>query len=256
MRKALTFAVIAAIFAAVTASSASANNSWNGYHWARTANPFALKLGDNLTTSDWKSHLGTTSGDWSKSTVLDTTIVPGQSRNKRCQATAGRDEICSGNYGYNGWLGIATIWLASGSLHITQGTVKVNDSYFSLPQYNNSSEKEHVMCQEVGHTLGLDHQDTSGISLNTCMDYYQNTSDTDIQSTSPNQHDYDELATIYSHLDSSTTVGAAVANNLPDAVPSWSPASRMSESVYVDHLANGQTLVTYVLWANPFHLDF
>ncbi len=141
MRKALTFAVIAAIFAAVTASSASANNSWNGYHWARTANPFALKLGDNLTTSDWKSHLGTTSGDWSKSTVLDTTIVPGQSRNKRCQATAGRDEICNGNYGYNGWLGVATIWLASGSLHITQGTVKVNDSYFSLPQYNNSSEK-------------------------------------------------------------------------------------------------------------------
>ncbi len=87
------------------------------------------------------------------------------------------------------------------------------------------------MCQEVGHTLGLDHQDTSGISLDTCMDYYRNTSDTDTLSTSPNQHDYDELLAIYSHLDTSTTVGAAIANNLPDAVPSWSPASRMSESV-------------------------
>jgi len=30
----------------------------------------------------------------------------------------------------------------------------------------------------------------------------------------------------------------------------------MSESVYVDHLANGQTLVTYVLWANPFQVSF
>jgi len=30
----------------------------------------------------------------------------------------------------------------------------------------------------------------------------------------------------------------------------------MSESVYVDHLANGQTLVTYVLGANPFQVSF
>jgi len=29
---------------------------------------------------------------------------------------------------------------------------------------------QHVICQEIGHTFGLDHQDESGISLNSCID--------------------------------------------------------------------------------------
>ena len=27
---------------------ASANHSWGGYHWARTANPVTVQLGDNV----------------------------------------------------------------------------------------------------------------------------------------------------------------------------------------------------------------
>jgi hypothetical protein len=249
LKRLFSAAALAAVATALVASSASATHSWNGYHWARSANPFTLQLGDNLTTADWKSHLGQTSSDWSKANVLDTVVVPGQARNKRCRATPGRVEICNGFYGNNGWLGVAQIWLASGTKHITQGTVKANDTYFSQAPYNNAAEKEHVVCQEVGHTLGLDHQDTSGASLNTCMDYYKNTSDTDTKSTTPNQHDYDELATIYAHLDPTSTVGSAAAS-LPDAVPSFAPATRRSHSVYVDQLPNGDTLVTYVIWAD------
>src|SRR3989442_15888237 len=108
--------------------------------------PLTVKLGDNLSAA-WDPYLGTTSLDWSKSPVLDTTVVPGQTTAKRCRPTSGRVEVCNGAYGYNGWLGVAQIWI-SGS-HITQGTVRVNDSYFALAQYNNASEKQHVMCQEV-----------------------------------------------------------------------------------------------------------
>src|SRR6266540_1791449 len=53
-----------------------ANHSWGGYHWARTSNPFTVKLGDNVS-STWDSALSTASSDWSKSTVLDTTVVAG-----------------------------------------------------------------------------------------------------------------------------------------------------------------------------------
>jgi hypothetical protein len=224
---------------------ASATHSWNGYHWARTANPFTLKLGDNLS-SNWKSYLSTTSSDWSKSTVLDTTIVAGQST-KRCRATSGRVEVCNGTYGNNGWLGVAQIWLASGTKHITQGTVKVNDTYFNTATYNTPAWRNLVMCQEVGHTFGLDHQDEdfNNKPLGTCMDY----SNDPTQNQHPNQHDYDELGIIYSHLDSTTTVGAA-AGSLPSAVPSFAPATQVSRSVYVDSLPNGDTLVTHVFWAN------
>ena len=232
------------------AGTASANHSWNGYHWARTSNPFTIKLGDNVSGS-WDSHLQTASADWSQSTVLDTTIVAGGTNPRPCRPTSGRVEVCSASYGNTGWLGLAQIWITGGT-HITQGVVKNNDYYFSPSStypYNNEAEKLHVICQEIGHTLGLDHQDTSGASLNTCMDYYHNTGDSDTKSTHPNNHDYDELVTIYTHLDSFTTVGAA-AGFLPDAVPSFAPATRLNDSTYVDDLGGGRKLVTYVIWVH------
>ena len=96
---------------------------------------------------------------------------------------------------------------------------------------------QHVICQEVGHTFGLDHQSTDGSSLNTCMDYYHNTSASDTRSTHPNQHDYDELGIIYSHVDSLMPGGAGAG---------LSPYSRGSESKYVVQLANGLTRITYI----------
>ena len=50
-----------------------ASHSWAGYHWARTANPFTLKLGDNLTSSDWKSKLAQASQDWNSPQAFSTT---------------------------------------------------------------------------------------------------------------------------------------------------------------------------------------
>jgi hypothetical protein len=235
--------------AVVGAVPASANHSWNGYHWARTANPFTIKLGDNVSGL-WDDMLTTAASDWSQSNVLDTTVVAGGTRAKQCRPTPGRVEVCSARYGNTGWLGVAQIWVTGGS-HITQGTVKNNDSYFgdSSYQYNNAAEMQHVICQEIGHTLGLDHQDESGISLNTCMDYYHNTSSTDTKSTHPNRHDYDELAVIYEHLDTTTTIGSS-ADFLPDAVPSFAAATRLNDSTFVDDLGNGNKLVTYVVWVD------
>jgi len=236
--------------AAVSAPGAFANHSWNGYHWARQSNPFTIKLGDNVSGL-WDGMLQTASSDWSQATVLDTTVIAGGTRPKPCKATAGRVEVCSASYGNSGWLGVATIWLQSGTSHIVQGTVKNNDYYFgsSSYQYNNTAEMQHVICQEIGHTFGLDHQSTDGSSLNTCMDYYHNTSASDTLSTHPNKHDYDELVTIYTHLDSTTTIGSAAASHLV-------PIGQVGESKYVDRLANGLTRITYVRWASPIHAIF
>jgi len=232
-------------------SVADANHSWGNYHWARTSNNFTLKLGNN-TSGSWANHLVTVSSDWSQSTVLDTAVVAGSTKPKPCRPTSGRVEVCSANYGNTGWLGVAQIWI-SGE-HITQGTVRNNDYYFgsSTYQYNNEAEKLHVICQEVGHTLGLDHQSTDGTSLDTCMDYYHNTSATDTLSTHPNQHDYDELSIIYSHLDSSTTVASSPAAS--SASPSeWGKlvsASRDgSSATYERDLGGGDKLITFVIRA-------
>jgi hypothetical protein len=239
--------------ASVFVSTAAANHSWGGYHWARTSNPFTVKLGNNLTGGIWPGILSTSSTDWSKSSVLDTVIVAGNSAQRRCKPTLGRDEICNNTYGNNGWLGVAQIWLASGTLHITQGTVKVNDTYFNTSTYNTTAWRNLVMCQEVGHTFGLDHQDENfnNANLGTCMDYTNNPS----TNQHPNQHDYDELAIIYSHLDSTTTVGAAAPasqaqsdNAAPIAVER---SDRISSSTIVERFADGSRRITYITWAIP-----
>src|SRR6187431_1691014 len=120
-------------FVALTAVT-SANHSWAGYHWARQSNPFTVKLGDNVSGA-WESVLGTTASDWSQSTVLDTVIVPGGARPRNCRPTSGRVEVCNDTYGNNGWLGIAQVWITGGT-HITQGTVKLNDTYHNKAPYN------------------------------------------------------------------------------------------------------------------------
>ena len=100
----LVLALVVGLLGTVLVSSApaSANHAWGSYHWARQSNPFTLKLGDNVS-STWDSYLGTTSTDWSVSTVLETTVVAGGSTKRNCSPTYGRVEVCSAGYGYNGW---------------------------------------------------------------------------------------------------------------------------------------------------------
>ncbi len=219
------------------------------------SNPLTLKLGDNVTPI-WDSYLGVASSDWSQSSVLDTTVVPGSTNPKNCRAVAGRVEICNSKYGNNGWLGIATIW-ANGD-HITQGTVKMNDTYFASAKYNTPAWRQFVMCQEIGHTFGLDHQDENfaNANLGTCMDYTNDPS----TNMHPNAHDYEMLKAIYNHLDNTSTATQTIAGqnlNLPidtDNPSSWGKAIHASEtgnpSLYVRDLGNNQKVFTFVVWAD------
>ena len=247
---------MALVALAASPSPTYATHAWSTYHWARTANPFTLKLGD-LTSGTWTGLLTTASADWSLSTVLDTTMVTATGRARTCRAVDGRVVVCNWNYGRTGYLGIAQIWLDNTG-HIYKGIVKNNDYYFSTsyPQYNNESNKLHTMCQEVGHTFGLDHQSTDGTSLDTCMDYYTNTSNADTVSTYPNQHDYDQLETIYTHLDATSSA----TNSVPQAGITNDPSQwgrlklvRRSgqgvSSTYERDLGAGQKVVTLVIWA-------
>lgn len=257
MRLLLLVIVSVALFLIAFTTGVAANHSWDGYHWARTSNPFALKLGDNLSSA-WDPYLVTTSADWSVSSILDTTIVAGLANPKNCRATRGRVEVCNSKYGKNGWLGLAQIWI-SGGTHIIQGVTKVNDTYFNSAYYNTPAWKNLVMCQEVGHTLGLDHQDEDfgNPNLGTCMDYTNDPS----TNQHPNQHDYDELGIIYGHFDAITTVSAtktagasALAQNGDfENASEWGKSIRTSQdgkpSLYMRDLGNGNKLFTFVIWA-------
>ena len=241
------------------ATTVLADHSWGDYHWARTTYSFTLTAGDNVS-STWKPYLATAAGDWSVSPVLDISVVPGSKNPRTCKPTAGRIEVCNATYGANGWLGIAQIW-ANGN-HITQAVTKINDTYFNTSTYNTPEWRQMVMCQEVGHDFGLDHQDENfnNANLNTCMDY----SSSPASNQHPNSHDYDQLQTMYAHLDSTTTVSASA---LPKAMPpamgqinfdtpgQWgrlvSSSANGRSQVFELDFGQGNKVLTHVFWADP-----
>lgn len=260
-------AAVAAI--ASFSSLALAAHAWGPYHWARTANPFTLKLGDNVSVA-WDAYLLEASADWSVSSVLDTTVVAGSTTPKSCRPKAGRIEVCNAKYGNTGWLGIAQIWITGGE-HITQSVAKMNDTYFSTAPYNAPAWRRLVMCQEIAHGFGLDHQDETfdNPNLGSCMDYTNDpdggpggASETDLSNEHPNAHDFEQLEAMYAHLDGITTIGQSVLsrpglglglNEDFENASEWGRAIRLSSdgkpSLYVRDLGGGEKVFTFVIWA-------
>jgi hypothetical protein len=177
----------------------NADHTWSTYHWARTTPSFDLIL-VNSTTTDWDSYVTAAVGDWSLSQVVSLAENSGDTSMKtrrQCRPPDGQVRICNLDYGQTGWLGIAGIYL-DGQGHIVKGYTKLNDTYFSFDYYNTDAWKRSVSCQELGHDLGLDHQDEdfNNTPKYTCMDYQ------DPPFAYPNTHDYDELVSMYAHSDS------------------------------------------------------
>jgi hypothetical protein len=191
--------ILAALALALFAGSSLANHAWSTYHWARTTASFDLTI-VNSTTSDWDGYVAQAISDWSDSSVLNMIEDPnGDTASKtrrQCRGPQGQVRICNLGYGQTGWLGIAGISIDTNG-HIVTGYTKLNDTYFSQAFYNTPDWKQSVTCQELGHNVGLDHQDEdfNNNSLFTCMDYQ------DPPYPFPNAHDYDQLEAMYGHLD-------------------------------------------------------
>ncbi len=261
-RRRLAVALVAAAIVALPGVTL-ASHSWGTYHWtsASVSDTNPLLVGDNVSAK-WDPYLDQAIADWNPSTVIELAKTNGGTRAKQCRPTAGRIEACSERYGNTGWLGVAQIWVSGG--HITQATTKVNDTYFNTPTYDTEAWRGMVMCQEIAHDFGLDHQDEvfNNANLGSCMDYTNDpdggpggASSTDPSNVHPNTHDFDQLLAIYNHIDTTSAQAprsaAAGAGDGPGAWGQLVSGSRSSGvSLYVLELGAGQRIYTHVIWAN------
>jgi hypothetical protein len=147
-------------------------------------------------------------------------------------------------------------------VHITQGTAKMNDTYFTTSAYNTPAWRRLVMCQEIAHDFGLDHQDEnfSNPNLGTCMDYTNDPAGPP-SNEHPNAHDFEQLGLIYAHLDSFTSAflqklsgqARAVGNTELVEAREWGKElrrdSRGRPSLYERDLGRGEKVYTFVVWA-------
>ena len=248
----LLFTVLALVAIAAIPAITMANHSWGGYHWARTANPFTLKVGDAVNAT-WDPYLNEAIADWNPSTVLNLTKVASTVNPKTCKAPAGQIVACNARYGNTGWLGIAGISITGGN-HIASAYTKLNDTYFDTAQYNTPAWRRLVTCQEIAHDFGLDHQDETfaNANLGSCMDYTDDpdggaggASSNDPSNEHPNSHDFTQLESIYAHLDSSTTVSAALPATVPPAMRNIVLSSVEQFGPVVKVVKNGPGLATY-----------
>ena len=230
-----------------------ATHSWNGYHWVRTTAELTVPVGDNVDGT-WDSYLRTANVDWNKSTVINSPLVAGSTTPRKCSAVAGTIQVCNAAYGRTGWLGIASISISGG--HISQGTTKLNDTYFAMAQYNNPQERALVTCQEIGHDYGLGHQDEDFATDNTnsCMDY----TNLPAGNEHPDAHDYQQLVDVYNHLESGMTVSGGGRGNsgmdVGDTPAEWGRAVHFQRdgrpNVFERIDGPGQKTVTHVFWAD------
>ena len=245
--------ILLGVAAAAVAAPVLATHSWNGYHWRRTTNELTIPVGDNVTSA-WDSYLVKANADWNKSTVINSPLVPGSAGDpKKCSAVAGTIQVCNAAYGQRGWLGIASIWLSNG--HISQGTTKLNDTYYAMARYNTPAWRAAVTCQEIGHDYGLGHQDEdfNTDATTSCMEY----TSVPAGNESPDAHDYEQLLNIYNHVESGSMISGGGRGN--SGAESGNDPSEWGKPVHFDRqgrpdyfvqdLGGGNRKITHVLWA-------
>lgn len=164
--------IVAAILAlAVLAGPVSADLS--GFQWKARA-PFTVTLVSEIADPTLQSLTTLSAVDWSESVVVDVVLGPAPKRGPMVRIVDG--------YYTNPWNALAHISNERG--YITAVTIYLNRT--NLDQFT-VEHKQHTICQELGHSLGLDHQD--GVA-DTCMGPYAS-------ATLPNARDFADLVLMY-----------------------------------------------------------
>jgi hypothetical protein len=254
-RRLLVASVVVALLSGAGAPSAAASHGWtyNGkyVHWPHAgaeAQPVVVRS----LSAEWSTPLNRAVAGWNRSAVLQASVVSGSLDGRStCDYVAGRIRVCNAAYGATGWVGLTSVvWDSSG--HILRARVKMNETYLKATSsgygyLNDPTAWREVLCHELGHAFGLDHQSsTSGSCLRPRI--------SPSFVPKPNAHDYGQLRTNYhaGRVDGTTT-SAATAETAEPAEPAGHDHRHGTDlpdgadhTVRVRDLGNGETEATIV----------
>ncbi len=220
-------AIIAALGLLTVVTVASADHAWSVYHWP--SDNLSPTVVDRTTSPLYDVPAGVL--EWAN---LGTSVQPQMTTsNNKGDIKIKESVIRSTSY-----LGLAGVYL-DGDGHITRAEVVLNTRLLVELYDPNAREAvaDHVLCQEIGHILGLDHNrdgdDTGGWPDNTCMNDQGHLG----EYTSPNSHDTEQLNAIYGHSDANSDGG--------EGGPDCSKNSNAKKC----RSGNGQWIIVHVFWA-------
>jgi hypothetical protein len=265
--------IVALLLAPLVTVAPTAASDSGGFHWARTSSQFTLQVGNDLD-GPWPGILNEVVADWNKNDTVTFKVDSGGTGPQECRPVTGRVEVCNSQYGTRmGWLGLTRLYFNKQGDHIDAATVQMNDSFFDTGgQYDNDAARQHTMCHELGHTTGLDHVKTSSCMNDSQVAVFNN--------LHPINDDFNKLARIYSHDDSTSTVAGSekkdkkhkkkkkkkkshkknanrnsksaspqsVGTVSPPALPSSSEVNA-SQTMTTESTDDGRKVVTFITWA-------
>jgi hypothetical protein len=242
------FGLLAMVLVVVPVASSMADTSAASFHWARKRPQFTLKVGDNVS-GDWNTYLRKALKNWNENDTVTLDKVGGGTNPQECRPTKGRVEVCNWQYGtQTGWLGLTRLYFNDRGDHIEEVTVQLNDSflYASNSKYNSNAARRHTICHELGHSMGLE----GHVENRSCMN---DNEDAIFNNVTPIRKDFRELEQIYSHKDGETTVSSASVTGedvvAPASLPPLPSEEAAGETVTVQKLDDGRTVVTFITWA-------
>ncbi|WP_406304496.1 hypothetical protein OHA61_22185 [Streptomyces sp. NBC_00885] len=170
-------------------------NPWDRY-WQKTGpGPIEVPVIDS-TSPKWKPHLQGAVEKWNENPDIKAKIVPGENdleTRQKCERIKGAVHVCDDDLGDDGNRGGAAFEDAPNGTPIESVELKLNNFYLD----NEPEEvKQHDVCHEIGHSLGLGHQYAAG----TCMNDKAAGSDPvpeEPWQPQPNEHDFEQLKAMY-----------------------------------------------------------
>ena len=176
------------------------SHQWNNYHYTKPASEQRKIIARDSTTGSWTDKLPNVLSDWGQSSKFrfvkqQAATDSGSRLNCSMPDSYGRVHVCNhSDYNFSG-AGLATIRVNSEN-HIQKGKVRVKNS-------TGEGARRPLLCQEVGHNLGLDHRPGTG----SCM--HQNAS---AAANSPDRHDYDQLVDQTHHHGGESETGGSLSD--------------------------------------------
>jgi hypothetical protein len=226
--------------------------------WFRTTEQLPIQVNDN-TIAEWNGPLEAATKAWNQSKRIDSPLLRGFLDPAKCSGVSGTIQFCSGNYGLNGWLGVARITISGD--YIVHAEAKLNDSYFGDSSANENMMRQWLICRQLGHAYGLTLRsgNNAGAVSSSCMQPLTSDPPTSV----PDDVDMQNLVDHYAERDSFAN---SVGDSFRDAAGGLNEPEIIEDlrhwGVAVHHDTNGQPdvfektvtpsrkTVTMVVWAN------
>ena len=190
-------------------------------HWTHPQSEEREVILVNSTLGDWRDWLQGRASAWSGAPDIRVVVADGQTSpgvRETCPYPENyrRVRVCSFQYGFPNAAGKAQVELNTANGHIQVGRARLDNQ--DLGPLTNSGIR-HIICQEIGHTLGLDHW----VSQNqrSCMNNLSETVN-DPDYDGPAQHDYVQIGDQTHHhggVGANADFGDPLNGDLLDCIP-------------------------------------